>query len=104
MDAQYYRRLIEENLRNHRPELLRQLQPDGDLESYLEETSVEAVQAFNEQVKRLKELNLEPQGFLERASWLRRVNQAADEHVRLNLIQLPDSDTQKAIREGGYTD
>jgi hypothetical protein len=104
VNPQHYRELLEENLKNHWPELRRQLQSEGNLESYLSETSEEAHQAFNRQVRELKKLNPEPEGFLERVSWLRQIYQAADEFVRLNLIQLPDSDTEKAIQQGGYRD
>jgi len=104
VNPQHYGKLLEENLKNHRPELLRQLRSEGNLESFLSETAEEAFQAFNHQVRELKKLNPEPKGFLERVSWFRQIWQAADEYVRLNLIQLPDSDTEKAIRQGGYKD
>ena len=104
MDAQYYRSLLGENLRLHRPELLAELRSDGSLESHIQEISEQALDQFNFLVDQLKKANPEPSDFLARVSWLSQIDQAADELVRENLIQLPDSDTEKAIRQGGYRD
>ncbi len=104
MSVQDYRQLLEENLRLHRRALLAELRSDGSLESYLQETSEEAQDQYNLLVSASLRRNPPPGDFLKRVSHLSQVYQAADEVVRQNLIQLPDSDTEKAIRQGGYRD
>ena len=98
MNAARYRCLLTENLRNHRSKLLRQLKMSGELEEYLKEVSQQAEDRYNEVYEQLLHQEPLPGDHLVQEARRGQAALAADEIVRVELIQLPDPDTERAMR------
>ncbi len=97
--------LVLENLRNSRPEMLKELRESGQLDQYLEDRQMTA----EEQHERIRQALLKKRPIPKNADYLESVRcltwatETAEELV-LNDLLLPDRETEKAMQQGGYVD
>ncbi len=102
-----YGKLAEKHLKEHQPKVYRELKQSGQLLSYLldvEERTDEAVDQVRASLKKSKPLPKETTIFLEILAYQNWLQRTSEELVLQEYILLPDEETAKAMREGGYTD
>lgn len=97
-----YRDLALENLQKHRPHVLNELRSRGELESHLDEVESQAEEMFESLHTPMYQKAMKEQEFLKRLDALRAAHDVADEIVLKELILLPDPETERAMRQGGY--
>lgn len=100
-----YRRLHEDSLKANRPDLYRGLRRGGELREYLDDIQANANELHQTVLKQLAERN--PYNPSEwgnsREAWEGWIERTADELVLHDRILVPDAETERAEREGGYT-
>ena len=101
-----YRQLHEEQLRQNRPDVYRDLQRTGDLKAHLDETADSARRMRATIVRQMAERNpYNPEEWRgSREAWQGWLERTADELVLHDLVLVPDEETERAERQGGYTD
>ena len=102
-----YGKLAEKHLKEHLPKVYQELKQSGQLLSYLldvEERTDEAVDQVRASLKKSKPLPKETTNFLEVLAYQNWLQRTSEELVLQEFILLPDEETAKAMREGGYTD
>ena len=106
MALDYWGRLVLENLRNSRPDLLESLRKSGELTAHLESVQENAAEMFEslsiDLLQRHPGPNAmdDPMGRVRHLGWIRKT---AEELMLADLL-LPDLETQKAMEQGGYVD
>ena len=97
--------LHEEQLRQNRPDMYRELKRSGELESYLDAFHAEAREMHALLVKQLAERHpYTPEEWKNnREAWEGWLERTAREFVLHDLVLVPDPETAKAVRNG-YTD
>lgn len=93
----------EASLRESRPDTYRALVEEGSLEDYLDGVEESAQATYEGTLHALMRQGSEPQGYVERVAWLQTLDAQAREIVLQDLL-VPDEETERAIREGGYRD
>jgi hypothetical protein len=91
-------------MRKCQPQMYRQLQEEGRLERYAQELGMEAATRQEVIEAQYLEKNPAPQDTSERAQYLAWAALSAQEIVLQEMILLPDEETARAIRQGGYRD
>ena len=102
-----YGNWAERHLEEHLPKVYRELKKSGQLERYLlnvQQSTLSALESVRNQLKKQRPPpppNSDHLELLQYESWLKRTS---EEIVLPEFILLPDEETAKAMREGGYTD
>ncbi len=91
------------SLKDNRPDLLRELEKSGQLQSHLTQLDESAEDMYQSIVKDLKKQKPEPEDFMKRVQYLQRNDRIAREIVLNDLVLVPDLETEKAMRDG-YVD
>ena len=92
------------HMRKYQPEMYRKLEEEGGLERYAQELGTEAATRQEVIEAQYLEKNPAPQDKSERAQHLAWAALSAQEIVLQEMILLPDEETARAIRQGGYRD
>ncbi len=92
-----------ESLKDNRPDLLRDLEKSGQLQSHLTQLDEAAENMYRLIVKDLKKQKPEPEDYMGRVHYLQRNDRIAREIVLNDLVLVPDLETEKAMRDG-YVD
>jgi len=100
-----YRQLHEEQLRQNRPGMYRDLRRHGELKEYLDGIAQEACEMHARVVRQLAERHpYDPTAWHRgQEAWEAWLNRTARDLVLHDLILVPDQDTERAMRDG-YTD
>ena len=102
-----YGKLAEKHLKEHLPKVRRELKQSGQLQSYLLNVQNDTLSALESVRNQLREQRPPPPKnsdhleLVQYESWLKRTS---EELVLPEFVLLPDEETAKAMREGGYTD
>ncbi len=102
-----YGNWAERHLEEHLPQVHRELKKSGQLQSYLlnvQGDTLSALEAVRNQLKKQRPpppKNSDHLQLVQYESWLKRTS---EELVLQEFVLLPDEETAKAMREGGYTD
>jgi len=104
MHARQYAERAREHLRRHCPKLYRGLQAKGELEAYLSDLGREAEEMEIELERQYLERNPPPEDYPKRVNHLMHAHRIAEEITLHELILIPDEETERAIRRGGYRD
>ncbi len=102
-----YGNWADRHLEEHLPQVRRELKKSGQLQSYLldvEERTDEALDQVRGILKKSKPLPKETTNFLEVIAYQNWLQRTSEELVLQEFILLPDEETAKAMKEGGYTD
>jgi hypothetical protein len=101
-----YRQLHKDQLRQNKPALYRELKRDGALKAHLDEIAESARRMHETIVRQMAERHpYDPAEWKgERGAWEGWLHRTADELVLHDRVLVPDEETEKAMREGGYTD
>ncbi len=95
------------HLEEHLPQVRRELKKAGQLQSYLLNVQNDTLSALESVRNQLREQRpppkkgSDPLQLVQYESWLKRTS---EELVLQEFVLLPDEETAKAMREGGYTD
>ncbi len=99
-----YAQMRKRSLQRNRPDLYREFQRAGDLQSHLKEIGEQASEMEDLLFHQLEKQNPLPEDYLERVKELGRRQRQVQEVVMNDLIHEPDLMTANAIAQGGYTD
>ena len=99
-----YAQMRKRSLQRNRPDLYREFQQAGDLQSYLKEIGEQAANMYDNLLHQLEKKNPLPEDYLERVQELGRRFRQVQEVVMNDLIHEPDAMTAKAMSQGGYLD
>ena len=91
-------------MRKYQPQMYRKLEEEGRLEQYAQEFGSEAATRQQTIESQYLQKNPAPQDRLERAQHLGWAALSAQEIVLQETILLPDEETARATRQGGYRD
>lgn len=91
-------------MRKHQPDMYRKLKSEGGLESYAHQLGTEAAMQQEVIEAQYLEKNPAPPNGSERNQHLAWAALSAQELVLQEMILLPDEETARAIRQGGYRD
>lgn len=101
-DAQQYESLAREHWKAHLPKEYQRLKRSSQDQEYFESLGESAFDQY-QSLYLQGQKNL-PANFLDRWAALERASRQANEIVLNEMILLPDSETAKAIAQGGYRD
>ncbi len=102
-----YGNWADRHLQEHLPQVRRELKKSGQLQSYLlnvQQSTLSALERVRDQLKEQRPpppKGSDPLQLVQYESWLKRTS---EELVLQEYVLLPDEETAKAMREGGYTD
>ncbi len=99
-----YAQMRQRSLQRNRPDLYREFQRAGNLQSYLKEIGEQASEMEDLLFLQLEQKKPLPEDYLERVKELGRRQRQVLEVVMNDLIHEPDAMTAKAMSQGGYTD
>ncbi len=99
-----YAQMRKRSLQRNRPDLYREFQQAGELQSHLKETGESASAMEAGLLSRMEKKNPLPEDYLERVKELGRRYRQVQEVVMHDLIHEPDAMTAKAMSQGGYLD
>jgi hypothetical protein len=101
-----YRQLHEEQLRQNRPAMYRELDQSGQLRAYLDEMAKSAHSLRERLIRQMQTRN--PYNPVEwsnsRSAWEGWIDRTVNEFVLQDRVLVADEETERAMREGGYTD
>lgn len=101
-----YRQLHEDQLRQNKPALYRELKRDGALKAHLDDIAQSAKEMHARIVRQMAERH--PYNPAEwgnsREAWEGALERSAQEFVLSDRVLVPDAETEKAQQDGGYTD
>ena len=102
-----YGNWADRHLEEHLPQVRRELKKSGQLQSYLlnvQQSTLSALESVRNQLRKQRpppKKGSDPLQLVQYESWLMRTS---EELVLPEYVLLPDEETAKAMREGGYTD
>ena len=99
-----YAEMRKRSLQRNRPDLYREFQRAGDLQSHLKEIGEQASEMEDLLFHQLEKQNPLPEDYLERVRELGRRRRQVLEIVMHDRIHEPDLMTAKAMAQGGYLD
>jgi hypothetical protein len=103
MDAEYYASLVRENLLNNRPRMARELKAAGTFEQHCSEKGRQAAESAKRMVAQMLE-QMDPPKTPEQALQDQGYAKLTVDEIILSQLLLPDEATERAMRNGGYTD
>jgi hypothetical protein len=102
--AAHFAETARRHMRKYQPEMYRKLEEQGGLERYVQELGTEAATRQEVIEAQYLQKNPAPPDGADRAQHLAWAALSAQEIVLHEMILLPDEETARAIREGGYRD
>lgn len=100
-----YNRLRRPRIAQNRPDLHRDLKRSGELEAHLDEIAQSARDMHALIVKQLAERHpYDPVKRKSRSAWEGALERTAQELVLHDRVLVPDEETERAMRDGAYTD
>ena len=99
-----YAEMRKRSLQRNRPDLYREFQRAGELQSHLKETGESASAMEANLYHQMEKKNPLPKDYMERVRELGRRGRQIQEVVMHDLIHEPDEMTAKAMSQGGYLD